>query len=40
MSSIKALVKATAEAVKQQKWDAAIDAANDVLQKDSKNYQG
>ncbi|KAM7220710.1 Superkiller protein 3 [Rhypophila decipiens] len=40
MSSVKALVKATAEAVKQQKWDVAVETANEVLQKDAKNYQG
>ncbi|KAK3321602.1 hypothetical protein B0H66DRAFT_175947 [Apodospora peruviana] len=39
MSSIKTLVKAAGEAVKQQKWDVAIEAANEALQKDAKNYQ-
>ncbi|KAK3376694.1 hypothetical protein B0T24DRAFT_526706 [Lasiosphaeria ovina] len=37
--STKALLRAAADAVKQQKWDAAIEAANTVLQKDAKSYQ-
>jgi superkiller protein 3 len=40
MSGTKALLKAVNEAIKQQKWDAAIEAAEEVLQKDGKNYQG
>ncbi|KAK3689865.1 hypothetical protein B0T22DRAFT_376582 [Podospora appendiculata] len=39
MSSVKALLKAVAEAAKQQKWDAVIEAASEVLKKDAKNYQ-
>ncbi len=39
MSSAKALLKATAEAVKQQKWDTAAETAREVLQKDAKNHQ-
>ena len=39
MSSVKALVRAIHDAIKQQKWDAAIEAAEDVFQKDPKNYQ-
>ncbi|GAB1317571.1 Superkiller protein 3 [Madurella fahalii] len=39
MSGTKALLKAVNEAIKQQKWDAAIEAAEDVFQKDAKNYQ-
>ncbi|KAK0725376.1 hypothetical protein B0H67DRAFT_480923 [Lasiosphaeris hirsuta] len=38
MSTTKALLKTLGEAVKQQKWDQAIEAANDVFQKDTKNY--
>jgi superkiller protein 3 len=37
--STKALLKAVGEAVKQQKWDNAIQGANDVIAKDPKNYQ-
>ncbi|KAL2143472.1 hypothetical protein VTI28DRAFT_10393 [Corynascus sepedonium] len=39
MSSIKALLKGINEAIKQQKWNEAVEAAEDVLQKDAKNYQ-
>lgn len=39
MSSSKAALKAIAEAVKQQKFDDAIQQAQDLLQKDTKNYQ-
>ncbi|KAK4100365.1 TPR-like protein [Parathielavia hyrcaniae] len=38
MSGTKALLKAINEAIKQQKWDEAIEAAEDVFQKDAKNY--
>jgi superkiller protein 3 len=38
MSGTKALLKAINEAIKQQKWDEAIAAAEDVFQKDAKNY--
>lgn len=39
MSGTKALLKAINDALKQQKWDVAIEAAEDVFQKDPKNYQ-
>lgn len=39
MSSTKALLKGINEAIKQQKWNEAVEAAEDVLQKDAKNYQ-
>ncbi|KAL2135150.1 hypothetical protein VTI74DRAFT_9581 [Chaetomium olivicolor] len=39
MSGTKALLKAINEAIKQQKWDDAIEAAEEVFQKDAKNYQ-
>lgn len=39
MASTKALLKAVNEAIKQQKWDNAIEATDEVLQKDAKNYQ-
>lgn len=39
MSGTKALLKAINEAIRQQKWDDAIEAAKDVFQKDPKNYQ-
>ncbi|AEO59944.1 hypothetical protein MYCTH_2308658 [Thermothelomyces thermophilus ATCC 42464] len=39
MSGTKALLKGINEAIKQQKWTEAIEAAEDVLQKDPKNYQ-
>jgi hypothetical protein len=35
----KALLKAVNEAIKQQKWDSAIESAGEVIQKDAKNYQ-
>jgi superkiller protein 3 len=38
MSGTKALLKGINEAIKQQKWDEAIEAAEDVFQKDPKNY--
>ncbi|KAK4032906.1 hypothetical protein C8A01DRAFT_40647 [Parachaetomium inaequale] len=38
MSGTKALLKGINEAIKQQKWNEAIDAAEDVFQKDAKNY--
>ncbi|KAK4124643.1 TPR-like protein [Parathielavia appendiculata] len=38
MSGTKALLKAVNEAIKLQKWDEAIEAAEDVFQKDPKNY--
>ncbi|KAK4150105.1 hypothetical protein C8A00DRAFT_37292 [Chaetomidium leptoderma] len=38
MSGTKALLKAINEAIKQQKWDEAIEAAEDVFQKDAKNH--
>lgn len=37
--SSKAALKAIADAVKQQKFDDAIQQAQDLLQKDAKNYQ-
>ena len=39
MSGAKALLKAVNEAIKQQKYDDAIEKANEVLQKDPKSYQ-
>ena len=39
MTSTKALLKAVNEAIKQQKWDNAIEAAGEVIQKDAKSYQ-
>ncbi len=39
MASAKALLKSVNEAIKQQKWDTAIELANETIQKDSKNYQ-
>lgn len=39
MSGTKALLKAINDAIKQQKWDAAIETAEDVFQRDPKNYQ-
>ncbi len=39
MSSIKPLLKAAAEAIKQQKWDEAAQQARNILAKDAKNYQ-
>ncbi|KAH6623552.1 hypothetical protein F5144DRAFT_632881 [Chaetomium tenue] len=39
MSGTKALLKGINEALKQRKWDEAIEAAEDVFQKDPKNYQ-
>jgi len=39
MASTKTLLKAVNEAIKQQRWDSAIEATDEVLQKDSKNYQ-
>ena len=39
MSSTKALLKGINEAIKQRKWDEAIEAAENVSQKDPKNYQ-
>lgn len=39
MSGVKALLKAVNDAIKQQKWDDAIEATEDVFQKDPKNYQ-
>ncbi|KAK3290698.1 uncharacterized protein B0H64DRAFT_54354 [Chaetomium fimeti] len=39
MSGTKALLKGINEAIKQRKWDEAIEAAEDVFQKDPKNYQ-
>ena len=40
MSSAKALLKAVGDAIKQQKFDDAIDKAKEALVKDSKSYQG
>jgi superkiller protein 3 len=40
MSSVKSLLKAVGEAIKQKKWDEAAQQARDVLAKDGKNYQG
>lgn len=39
MSSTKALLRAVNDAIRQQKWDAAIETVEDVFQKDPKNYQ-
>ncbi|KAL2023735.1 hypothetical protein VTK56DRAFT_1449 [Thermocarpiscus australiensis] len=39
MSGAKALLKAANDAIKQRKWDAAIEAAEDLFQIDPKNYQ-
>lgn len=39
MSGTKALLKAVNDAIKQSKWDAAIEAAEEIFQKDAKNYQ-
>ncbi|EAQ83280.1 hypothetical protein CHGG_09684 [Chaetomium globosum CBS 148.51] len=39
MSGTKALLKGINEAIKQRKWDEAIEAAEEVFQKDPKNYQ-
>ncbi|KAK1757278.1 Superkiller protein 3 [Echria macrotheca] len=39
MSGVKQALKAVNEAVKQQKWDNVVQAADDILQKDPKNYQ-
>ncbi len=39
MSSTKALLKAAGEAIKQQKFDDAIEKSKEVLQKDPKSYQ-
>ncbi|KAK3990962.1 Superkiller protein 3 [Cladorrhinum sp. PSN332] len=38
MSSSKALLKAVNDAVKQSKWDDAIEKAKELLEKDPKNY--
>ncbi|KAK4444986.1 Superkiller protein 3 [Podospora aff. communis PSN243] len=35
----KALLKAVNEAIKQQKWDNAIESAREIIEKDAKNYQ-
>jgi superkiller protein 3 len=37
--STKALLKAVGEAIRQGKFDDAIQKANEVLEKDPKNYQ-
>lgn len=37
-STTKALLKAAKEAIDQRKWDNAIEATDEVLQKDAKNY--
>jgi len=39
MSSIKALLKAVNDAIKQQKWDSVIESVGEIIQKDPKNYQ-
>jgi hypothetical protein len=39
MSGTKSLLKAINEAIRQQRWDDAIEAAEDVFQKDPRNYQ-
>jgi len=39
MASTKALLKAVNEAIKQQKWDTAIETVGEVIEKDAKNYQ-
>lgn len=38
--STKQLVKAVAEAIKKQQWDDAIEGAKNIIDKDSKSYQG
>jgi superkiller protein 3 len=35
----KALLRAVNEAIKQQKWDNAIESAGEAINKDAKNYQ-
>lgn len=39
MSGTKAALKAIGEAIKQQKWDEATKQAEDLLQREPKNYQ-
>lgn len=39
MSSSKAALKAIADAVKQQKYDDALEQAQDFIQREPKNYQ-
>ncbi|KAH6615652.1 hypothetical protein B0J18DRAFT_387961 [Chaetomium sp. MPI-SDFR-AT-0129] len=39
MSGTKALLKGINEAIKKQKWKEAVTAAEEVFQKDAKNYQ-
>ncbi|KAI1493827.1 tetratricopeptide [Biscogniauxia mediterranea] len=39
MASIKASLKAIAEAIRQQKWDEALNQAENVIERDPKNYQ-
>lgn len=38
--STKQLVKAAVEAIKKQQWDDAIEGAKNIIDKDSKSYQG
>ncbi|KAK3942002.1 Superkiller protein 3 [Diplogelasinospora grovesii] len=39
MSGRKAALKAIGDAIKEQKWDNAIEAAKDALERDPKSYQ-
>jgi hypothetical protein len=39
MATVKALIKITADAIKQQKWDTAIQSCHAILQRDPKHYQ-
>ncbi|KAL7619519.1 Superkiller protein 3 [Parahypoxylon ruwenzoriense] len=39
MASIKASLKAINDAIRQQKWDNALDQAENLIAKDPKNYQ-
>ena len=40
MSNSKALLKAINDAIRQQKFDDAIEKAQDFLKKEPKSYQG
>ncbi|KAK3384971.1 hypothetical protein B0H63DRAFT_175518 [Podospora didyma] len=40
MSNTKALLRQVGDAIKQQKWNSAIETVNGVLEKDPKSYQG
>jgi superkiller protein 3 len=39
MSGTKAALKAINDAIRQQKFDDAVTKAQELLEKDSKNYQ-